>query len=89
MTTRIDWTLPKLFMLVALRYAEGNPDKGAGVAMKVKSGQTAIARGLARHDLVTLGRASPPDHGTTVALTKTGRVVVDAILQALQRMGPA
>ena len=89
LTERFTWTVPKLFMLVALRHAEGNPDHGHGVAVKVSSGQTALARSLSRAGLAKMGRAKAPDNGNTVALTPTGRLVVDTIVHALQRVGMA
>lgn len=83
----VRWTVPKLYMLTALRHAEKSPDHGAGVAVVVRSGQTPVARSLARHGLTKMGRAQPPDHGVTVALTDLGRTVVDTILDALNGMG--
>lgn len=80
------WTMPKLYMLVALRYAEQHPDRGNAYAAKVDSRQTAIARSLAAEGLVKLGRAKPPDHGATAALTDDGRGMVDTILGSLPAM---
>lgn len=81
------WTLPKLYMLVAIRHAETRPELGNGAPVKLQRHQVAIARALARENLVNLGRAKAPDHGTTVALRDRGRAFVDDLLEHLKLGG--
>lgn len=76
------WTLPKLYMLVALRYHEGK--RGAGTPATLDSSQAPVARSLARSSHLTLSRQQHCGEGTlSAALTKRGRASVDAVLRLL------
>lgn len=79
------WTLPKLFVLVAIRQAESSPDRGKGFAVLLRRGESQVAIALAEHGLVKVGRAKAPQSGTTAALTDAGRALVDGILAKLAK----
>jgi len=76
-------TVQKLYMLVAIRYAETL--RGVDYWGKIDRQQTAIARSLANEGYVAIGRADPPDHGMTVRLTDAGRAKVDSIVDLINR----
>jgi hypothetical protein len=81
----VTWTLPKLFVVVAIRQAESSPDRGKGFAVLLRRGESQVARALAQHGLVKLGRAKAPQSGETAALTDRGREIVDALIRDMNR----
>lgn len=85
MANRIAWSLPKLFVLVAIRQAESSPDRGKGFAVILRRGESQVARTLAKAGLVKMGRAKAPQSGETAALTDEGRAFVDGLVAGLAK----